>query len=224
MGEVTSYKTRGEMASMQTPVGFDSAGRYFTEWQSPDRGRSRIEQTDSTSESALFDEIVGVGGQIFIRIHDSTWREQPPRDVDRAEWPFSPPIIYLDAPDIELTSRAEITDEGVKVFRLEFSEAPRPASIESDNAVIDISRRPEVHTVLQIDQETFLYVSVTVETRMPEYAVAADPEPVLIGWINKSSFYDYNVPVTINAPDEYEPWTGTMTPSSGSSSVIEATR
>jgi hypothetical protein len=192
--------------------------RYFVEWQSPDRGRNRIEATEKDSQESMFNEIVSVGGQTFARSHESGWREQLRLGLIRSEWPYSPPVIYLDAPDIELVSANEITDEGVKVFRLEFSEAPRPASTDTDTPITENFLKPEIHTTLLISQETFRFVSVVDKSRMPDGITAdADGEPVLVNWTNTFELYDYNVPNVIEAPDEYvlwsEKWTTESQPS-----------
>ena len=218
MSEVTSYKTRGETVTDPSPVNILGAARYFTEWQSPDRARNRVEVSEKESQESWFTEIVSVGGQIFTRSLDSTRHEQPPLELIRSEWPYSPPVIYLDAPDIELVSANATTDEGVKVFRPEFSEAPRHADIDGEKPILYGARRPEAHHTLLVSQETYRFVSVTVETRMPYGdAAEADGEAVPLSSINKNHFYDYNVPNVIEIPGEYVLWSETWSAESRSS-------
>ena len=137
----------------------------------------------------------------------------------------------MHAPDISLVSKDDISENGRPVYSIETFCVVSPTAdsecLPDDGYDLDVF----THTVLLIDQETFRIVQLfnTVEygrSSDSDHEPVSPPgseiqEPEINGQspvgINEpfritneisASYYDYNEPISIEAPNEYEDWDG----------------
>ena len=231
MGDVTSYKIRGAVVTERS-IGSDFVSSRRTDefrvWQSPDRLHIRSESAASGFRDAHLTETVFMGDQIYSRSGTTGW--QQPESFSPSRWSeqaYSAHVIVLDAPDMKLVSRNEETDDGTKVYRLEYTESPflplyEEAQAESEGPEGGIPRFPETVSTnlntLLIDQQTFRifaqFTNGTRETTPADRNTAdADGANVMLSsgtderrhTVQTAYYYDYNVPNVIEPPTEFDP-------------------
>lgn len=204
MSEITSYKTRGVVDSNLAHTDPSPSNEFFTEWQYPDRHRNQMGPLKGEGESGFVTELLSVGDRYFARLNDSDWQEQQPRanneDADRS---YGFPLIDLDSSDVKLISTDEFTDDGVPVFRLEFRGYPAAQTTDSEELLAIEQSRSRVRVTLLIDQKTFRYETVIIESLGEnESNVDTTANATLGGSTITYDFYGYNEPLDIELPTE----------------------
>jgi len=109
-------------------------------------------------------------------------------------------LRILDHESIELVSSDEMTEDGVRVFKLMMTE--------------NVSSSNESTTTLQatifVDSKSYLFVD-EISDQMHEFTMHSrtnGAETEIPSWSHSaytSHFYEYNQPVSIQIPDEYTP-------------------
>ncbi|NQW19705.1 MAG: hypothetical protein HQ477_03115 [Chloroflexi bacterium] len=231
MGEVTSYKTRGT-SLLERSIGSDFTSTHLTdeirEWQSPDRLYVRSEIAESGFRDAILNESINLSDRGYLRNNDGVWLQiESSLPSPWQESTYSAHVIVLDAPDMKLASRSEKTEEGTKVYRLEFTESPFLPFYEETQAESaapgPIVNSPEFPgniftnvTSLLIDQQTFRILAqitdVTTEfiprDQNPDRVDNAVVMSTFVSderkhTVQTNYYYDYNVPNVIEQPTEY---------------------
>lgn len=232
MGKVTAYKTRATLVTensrdqtaremfgtLNNPRRYGPRESQITqEWQSPNRYFTRSELTDARFGDLITNESIIIGDQLFSRFNETEWiqAETPP-----SPWPeivHSSHILVLDASDMKLVSSDEETEDGRKVYHLEFSVNPFAALYEQQFAesesegFFDPPEYPKVVdsfvTTLLIDHETFRIVRKVGDGRNE---TVHDPVEGMLNAVDEWStsytsieYYDYNVPNVIEEPAEF---------------------
>ena len=204
MSEVTSYRTRGTVDFNLPQTDPSLSNEFFTEWQYPDRHRNRSGPLKGEGESGFVTEKLSVGVQSFARLNGSKWQEQPPRpNNEEADRSYGFHLIDLDARNVELISTDGVTDDGVRVYRLEFRGYPVAPTSDSEELLAIEQFRSQTRVTLLINQETFRYVTAIIESQIENGPNIDTTEiAILSGSVITYNFYDYNEPVDIELPTE----------------------
>ncbi|MDA1278877.1 MAG: hypothetical protein O3B95_02380 [Chloroflexi bacterium] len=218
MNEFTSYRIRGASLERQSKTAeLSLAYRSFSERESRDRYRS-LTDIDPDAGGYLL-EFVVLGPRMFRndgRETYSGWQESEPI-YDRGERESAFDIILstldsayaesVDKNEIQLVSTDEVTDDGIRVYRLESVNNFRHSW--NRDGVFEVRT-----TSLLIDQETYRLVARTVDKHSQNGWLAGSSlkMPADVDgwqWLFTERYYDYDVPIVVKVPDEYEPWSGT---------------
>ncbi len=227
MNEITSYRTRGASLDRDSTTEFSLPARDFSEQQSRDRYRFGLDSTEY--EGGYFSESLTIGSRNFNRSDRETnleWQESEPI-FDRGEWvsPFDvilATFLNTDKPDpripdgfeliSKLISRDEVTDDGIRVYRIEIIghyDPPHVEGISSDGGrTFGLETRT---TSLLIDKESYRLVAMSISSRYVSnfYDESSSEPPANIEWaetLYTERYYDYNEPIVVEVPDEYVPW------------------
>lgn len=204
MGDVVTYKTRGTIVDRVSGEEFSAPTRNFAEFHSYDRYKFGSDYSEY--EGGQFVEWLSVGSQLFTRNSRHGWQEaHEPSSEPRTPVPPSQGFLsFLYQDGIELVSTDEITEDGVKVYRLGSTE--KVEHFWSGDPVL------ETRTVsLLIDKESFRIVTRIIDKNYTRNIVdATDSEPSTKSdrWqmVHTEHYYDFNEPVVIEVPDDYIPW------------------
>ena len=103
-----------------------------------------------------------------------------------------------------------MTDDGSHVFRLEVLETIDIPDNNADGRSIELKT---VNTTYLIDRESFRCVSRTVEYAYENIVFVETPggPTVRREWsktLYEEDYYDFDVPIVVEAPEEYIPWSG----------------
>ncbi|MCH8909936.1 MAG: hypothetical protein IH867_04270 [Chloroflexi bacterium] len=204
MGDVVTYKTRGTIVDRVSGEEFSAPIRNFAEFHSYDRYKFGSDYSEYGG--GQFVEWLSVGSQHFTRNSRHGWQEAlEPSSEPRTPVPPSQGFLsFLYQDGIELVSTDEVTEDGVKVYRLGSTE-----KVEHFWSGDPVS---ETRTVsLLIDKESFRIVTTIIDKNYTRNIVdATDSEPSTKSdrWqmVYTEHYYDYNEPVVIEVPDDYIPW------------------
>lgn len=219
MSAVTSFRARGTIVAEDYDPESIANYSYLMEWQYPDRSSVQVEPVEGTD--GRFSETRIIEHQYFAKKMDGTWVETRPPSQPKG---FGPPVsMYLEElgeKSMQLISYDEIADDGTRVYRLEFSKEQNYFSGDGDDQSEPPIYETQTRVTLLIDQNTFLFVSriariqnvsrlnldetTLVEINPPD---AENLKPFVETILTVTEhFYDYNEPVVIELPGEYEPW------------------
>lgn len=231
MGAVSSYRTVSDLVTEGSEPDMAISARYITEWQTPGNLRTVTEES-SPDGSTSRQETIRLLTEDYIREGDSVWKKhtydlEHPMPAPRTENPL---LDILRTEELELVSSSEFSDEGVPVFRLEVSVTEDPYTQGSGDSQEVYPYKIEARTTILIDRESFRFVKVSVETRTTQSSdIGSQPElakpyfqtatvqpvdptdssgsldvPLWYSWAFTTHSYEYNIPLTIVAPGEFE--------------------
>jgi hypothetical protein len=215
LNEVTSYQSRGTMIvkSSSDDPSEGGTGEISTAWQSPDRHRMTMEGVDYDSGDPVGNEILTIGNQQFFNLNwptdETEWHEMAPIDTSVRVHPAEKPLLYLlDNTDIELLSPDKILEDGSRAIELKINQAPTSPETFGPE-LIDQA----VYHIVLIDPTTFLFIHQTT-VAVIEFEDRGSKNGVQYTELKRIDqqftyeFFDYNVPLTIEAPNNYQPWQG----------------
>ena len=206
--EIDSYKSRSTVTTRSSTSGFGEPTLDFSEHASNGNSRSGTEHPHPYNDDVFLSEYRTVGRQNFS-FHSSTgWEESSePRPKPKAILASRYFLSLLDMNDINLRSTDERSEDGTKVYRLEFSERHEQPTRGAREYAIQES----THTLL-VSKESFRIVAWIQDSHADIYSVSAaseiDSDTHSRGGddFRITEYYDFNEPVVIEVPDEYVPW------------------
>lgn len=233
MGKVTAYKSRAIQitdnsrdqaaralfGTLNNPRRYDpQESQIVQEWQSPNRYFTRSEMNEVQFDDLKTNESIVIGNRVFSRMNETEWIQVESPSSPWPEIANSSHILVLDAPDMKLVSSDEETEDGRKIYRLEFSVNPFAALYEQQFAGSESERPlgrseyPKVDnsfvTTLLIDHETFRIVQKIDDGRNE---TVHDPADGMLSnrveeWstsLTSTEYYEYNVQNVIEEPAEF---------------------
>lgn len=214
--EITSYKTRGTVVVETSSDDPDEGGtgELLTEWQSPDRYRVTMKGTDPLTELASGNVILNVGTQSFYNVewptNESSWIEMTPRTSPDPSINGAYPTSYLfETGDVELVDSTATADYGSAAFEITI-QLPSPKEGQGGNQSEEFISQTINHH-LTISTESFLVIEHGLDATLKfedhgsinrvEYTEEKTVRQELT-----YNFYDHNEPVSIEIPENYQPW------------------
>jgi len=203
---ITSFRSTASYKTEYSGDGTTGGATYTTEWVAPNTTKSITDSTDENGRSIHNERIIFPTEEYTLE-SESGWKRRltDDRSASKSSFPESS-VFALHASDLSLGSKEDIAENGRPVFTLETFCVVSPTAdsecIPDDNNDVDVF----THTVLFIDQQTFRIVQFfnTVEYGRRSETARVKNEI-------SAKYYDYNEPITIEAPDEYEDWEGFTT-------------
>ena len=204
MGDIITYKTRGTSVDRVSGEEFSAPIRNFAEFHSYDRYKFGSDYSEYGG--GQFVEWLSVGSQHFNRNERHGWQEstEPSSEGMMPVPPSEGFLSFLYEDGIELLSTDEVTEDGVRVYRLGFTrefEHSWSGDLVSETRTVS----------LLIDKESFRIVTRIIDknyTRNIVDATASEPSTKSDRWqmVHTEHYYEYNEPVVIEVPDDYIPW------------------
>ena len=208
MGDIVTYKTRGETKTWASIEGFSDRTLHFTEFHSYDH--YRFGDGSPEDESGYMSEWLVVGSRVFSRnSRGGGWQEGEPFSGPRTPTPPSAghfSLLYDD--ELVLASTNEVTDAGVLVYRLQVGKNFELSSASPNYREYELESRTKS---LLIDKKTYRIVERIIEHRKKNnsFDESSDEPGTDIEWwqtVYTERYYEYNEPVVIEVPAEYVPW------------------
>lgn len=209
MGDIVTYKACTTTVERRSPDQEFTLGFFaFTSVHSYDHQLSVVKDSEHRGGESW--ENLLLGSRRFERNTDHGWQESKV-DPARGMQPVPPSegiawVLYED--DIELISTNETADNGEKVYRLAFTSM-------LDGFINEEEVQTARTTSVLINQETFRIVSF-IQEKYPSFKWSNDwsQNVSYVDWwlsnVYTQHYYDYNLPVVLEAPEKYVPFEETV--------------